>query len=172
MPAVHLAKVTRRRPVRCAENSARRERDPRAPLRHASPNNTITRVTPREYAIPVAAVFFSKSLLTQVKWLPSVNITSDFKNKKSQVWSHSRKVMSRAAWGGRWHLRSAAGDHGSKMKLFKRRLSFSGDKQKRVSRTDDPFEHEVGAGTVDATRLHEIMMALALRMPCDKNSLP
>ncbi|CAG5022077.1 unnamed protein product [Parnassius apollo] len=28
------------------------------------------------------------------------------------------------------------------MKLFKRRLSYSGDKQKRVSYMDDPFEHE------------------------------
>lgn len=59
-----------------------------------------------------------------------------------------QEVMSQLlVWDERRHLRSAAGDHGSKMKLFKRRLSFSADKQKRVSNTNDPFEHEVLAHT-------------------------
>lgn len=50
-------------------------------------------------------------------------------------------------WSKGRHLRSAGGDHSLKMKLFKRRLSFSGDKQKRVSHTNDPFEHEVPRST-------------------------
>ncbi|KAI8427875.1 hypothetical protein MSG28_002239 [Choristoneura fumiferana] len=47
-------------------------------------------------------------------------------------------------------MRSARGNHGFKMKLFKRRLSFSGDKQKQVSRSDDPFENERERGALRA----------------------